>query len=97
MAARKSAPVAETPPEEVVSAPEPTPEPEPEPVVEIPTVEEIEAEMDDPDAWGEPEDAPPPPPEPIRTYEIPRPEPTRAGGYVLTQSGWVLDTTDQEG
>lgn len=91
---RKSAPAAETPPDEVVPAPEPTPEPEP--VIEIPTVGEIEAEMDDPGAWGEPEDAPPPPREPIRTYTAPRPEPKRAGGYVLTERGWVLDPEQEK-
>ena len=83
MAAKKQAPAAETSPDNV-SAPEPTPELAPAP---------------EPEPESAPEPAPaaaPAPPGPVRTYQLPRPEPTRCGGYVLTERGWVLDTTEQE-
>jgi len=75
--ARKSAPVAETPPEEVVSAPEPTPEPAPEPAPAA--------------APALPEPVTPTVAVPVRTYKAPRPEPTRCGGWVLTERGWEID------
>ena len=80
--ARKPAPEPEVAPA-AASAPEPPPELAP---------------VAGPEPESAPEPAPevaPAPLEPVRKYEIPRPEPTRCGGYVLTDRGWVLDT-DQE-
>jgi len=53
-----------------------------------------------PDATPEPADAaaaqPSPPAEPVRTFKAPTPEPKRAGGYVLTERGWEIDTATPE-
>ena len=68
------------------------PEPIPEPVPKLP------ATMTEPVSYSEPEEAPaaaPAPPGPVRTYKAPRPEPTRCGGWVLTDHGWVLDTEQE--
>lgn len=48
--------------------------------------------------------APAPPPatdqaaarEPVHTFRITRPDPIRAGGYVLTDRGWELDTDKEQ-
>jgi len=35
--------------------------------------------------------------EPVREYRTPPREPMRAAGHILTDRGWELDTTKQEG
>lgn len=80
MAARKSAPKAEASTPQDASAEGPTPEPAPEPTPEPAPKPEL------------PPAVAPAPPEPVHTYKAPRPEPKRAGGHVLTERGWELDT-----
>ena len=35
-------------------------------------------------------------PSPVKRYAAPRPKPFRAGGHVLTERGWVLDTIPEQ-
>ena len=84
MAARKSAlkAAASTPQDAAAGGPTP------EPVIDIPTVEVL----------AEPEPAPVAPPHPVKRYQV-APSAhlgTRVGGCVLTERGWVRDTSEQE-
>lgn len=76
MATRKQAPQSETPPPESGVS---AGEPSPEPAPSEPAPAAAPAE-------------PVPPAEPVRKYQIERPAPYRAGGHVLTERGWELDT-----
>ena len=76
MAARKGAPEAEAATPQAASSEGPTPEP-----------------ADGPEGAPVAAPAPPPaPPQPIRRYVAPKPTPIRAGGHVLTERGWEIDT-----